>query len=528
VLDRPSKASLLHSTLSGLAFQYLATAVQGLVQLVVLVVLARLLSPRDFGLAGLAASVIGLAGLAAQFGLGVALIQRPELTERDIRAGFTLSLASGLAMFALIATAAPLVAVIFRNPPLTNLVRALGFTFLLGNPSFVAEALLERRLAWGPLTRANLWAYVLGYGATGLVLALAGAGAWALVGSWLAQTLLKTVLLLWAQPHPKRPLLRGPELPALMRFGRHVALARLFNYGAQQGDNLVVGRMLGAEMLGFYSRAFKLMLLPVGYFALIVTKVAFPAMARFQHDLARVKAAYLTGTAVLCLVSLPLSAIMVVAAPELVRVVLGPKWSPTIIPLQVLALGIAFRNAYLMAYCVDGALGAIQKRSARDGIYAASVVAGSLAGVRFGLAGVAAGVVVAVVVTYLIAAAMSLRLVHGSWREYLASQTPGLLLGVVAAVAGAATRRLLGAIGAPPVLVLVATIAVAGAASGGLLLARPSLAGEYGRSAARLVGDALATRLAPRGLGWVKALSESLARRLAHPAGSDHTAPKAA
>lgn len=511
----PTKAALLSSTFTGLTAQYFGTLTQGLVQLGVLAVLARLLSPADFGLVGLATVFIGLAALLAQFGISVALVRQPELTARDIRAAHTLALGLGLVVTLLVAAGAPILAGLFQNPELTGVLRALSLTFLLGNPGAVAEALLEREMAWGRLMWVNLAAFVLGYAVTGCLLALAGYGAWALVGSQLAQTLLRTILLLRTRPYPKRPLIDGGEIRTLARFGGGYTLARLFNYGAQQGDYLVVGRVLGVAPLGFYTRAFKLMQLPATYFAAVIAKVLFPTMARVQGELDRLRMVYLTGSAVIAIVTAPLSALMIVTAPDIVEVVLGPRWRPTIAPFQVLAAGVVFRNAFVMAYCLDGALGDMRMRMVRDFIYAIAVLAGSVFGVRFGLTGVAAGVLAAIVINYAVAARMSLRLLASSGREYARSQWPGFAFGLAAAGIAVPVRLGLQRLGAPPLALLVltslATVAVLAAA----IVIRPGIVGGYGLAALRLGGSALLAHLPRRGFGWVGPLSRQLARRLA-------------
>jgi PST family polysaccharide transporter len=511
---RPTKAALLSSTFTGLTAQYFGTLTQGLVQLGVLAVLARLLSPADFGLVGLATVFVGLGALLAQFGISVAIVRQPELTERHIRAAYTLALGLGLAVSLLVAAAAPLLAGLFRNPALTEVLRALGLIFLLSNPSAVAEALLEREMAWGRLMWINLIAFVLGYALTGCILAVQGYGAWALVGSQLAQALLRTMLLLRTSPHPKRPLIGGHEIGTLARFGGGYTLARLFNYGAQQGDYLVVGRVFGVAPLGFYTRAFKLMQLPATYFAAVIAKVLFPIMARVQSELDRLRMAYLTSSAVIAIVTAPLSALMIVTAPDIVDVVLGPRWQPTVAPFQILAAGVVFRNAFVMAYCLDGAVGDMRRRMVRDFVYAVAVLAGSLVGVRFGLAGVAAGVLAAIVLNYVVAARMSLQLLGSSGREYARSQWPGFGFGLAAAGIGIPIRLGLQSLGAPPMVLLAVTCLATVIVLGAAIVIRPGIVGSYGLVALRLGGSTLLAHLPERGFGWVASLSRRLARRM--------------
>jgi PST family polysaccharide transporter len=189
---------------------------------------------------------------------------------------------------------------------------------------------------------------------------------------------------------------------------------------------------------------------------------------------------------------------MVVLAPEFVGVVLGPRWAPSVVPFQILTAGIMLRNVYLMAYCLDGAMGAMRNRTLRDGIYALAVLVGSLIGTRFGLAGVATGVVVAIAVNYVVGAAMSLRMLGATWRDYARSQLPAFGLGFLTAAVAYLVRLGLLAAGAGQALVLVLTGCVSLGVLIALYLVRPSIIGEYGVSAVRHVGAAISARFSPR------------------------------
>jgi PST family polysaccharide transporter len=206
---------------------------------------------------------------------------------------------------------------------------------------------------------------------------------------------------------------------------------------------------------------------------------------------------------------------MVVTAPEIVAIILGPKWTPAIVPFQILTAGIMMRNAYLMAYCLDGALGAMYKRTIRDGIYATGVVLGSLVGSRFGLPGVATGVLLAIGVNYFLGAAMSLSMIQGSWADYFRSQVPGLGLGVLALAIAVPTRLGLHSLGTGSLGVLVITSLTSIGVIGLAIFFSPGLLGEYGRHALRLVTSSIGGQPLPRGVAWVQGIFQGLERRWA-------------
>jgi O-antigen/teichoic acid export membrane protein len=162
VISGSAKTALLHSTFSGFGSQYAGALITGAGQIVVTAVLARLLSPRDYGLAALAAVYVGLAAVLSQFGIGPALIQRPELTSRFVRAGFTATVLIGLLTTALVWLTAPLAAGLLGDAGLTPIIRGLSLTFVLGNPGFVAEGLSQRHLAWRRLMWVEVAAFSVG------------------------------------------------------------------------------------------------------------------------------------------------------------------------------------------------------------------------------------------------------------------------------------------------------------------------------------------------------------------------------
>jgi len=508
----PRKKTLAHNTLAGVTYQYAATAAIGVVQVGVIAVLARLIAPVEFGQVGLATAYMGFWSLFAAFGVASAVVQRPQLTDRLLRAGFTLALLLGGAATVLVFLTAPLAARILGSESLTDFIRALSVGFVLAAPGTVAEALLQREFQWQPLTRLNLVSTFAQSGSS-VLLALLGLGAWALVGSNLLFTLLRTVLLLQARSHPKRPLVSGAELGELTRFGRSFTAARLLNYGAQQGDNVIVGRMLGLEPLGYYSRAFKLMMQPVTNFGLVITRVLFSIMSRLQQDAARLRTAYLTGLAIISLVSSPLAALMVVLGPEIVLVLLGRRWEPAVVPLQILSLGLVLRLPNLMTYTIDGFAGSIAKRGLREGLFAAGVIVGALSGVRFGLPGVATGVLFGVVVNYVAGASISLQITGCTLAQFARAQSPGLILGVVTAVVALALRQALLAVALPPVVVLLGTAGLTGGFLAAVLYLYPDSVGVYGRGAARMLADTLTHRHWGRNITWVDRVSGLLTRR---------------
>lgn len=288
-------------------------------------VLGRLLTPQDYGLVGMVAIVIGFVALFKDLGLAPAIIQREELTQREVSTLFWINLGFSLAVAALTAAAAPLVAWFFGEPRLTAITMGYAAGFIFGGLGVQHEALLRRRMRFAALAGANVAALVVNIGST-VLLAWLGFGYWALVYGQLALHLAYAASLWgvcgWRPGSPARL----SEVRALLAFGRDLTGFTIVNYFARNLDNLLIGRVWGPVQLGFYAKAYQLLLLPLDQVIEPVTAVAVPALSRLDGEPERYRAAYLRLLEKVAMVTMPLMAFMVVTADWIVRVVLGPQW----------------------------------------------------------------------------------------------------------------------------------------------------------------------------------------------------------
>jgi PST family polysaccharide transporter len=490
--------SMTHRTMSGMFWLLSGSGVQAVLRVAVIVVMARLLGPADFGLVAGALVLIDFVEVFSDLGIGLVIVQRHELEERHVRTGFTVSALLGLAFGAGLWLAAPALSQLMRMDGLTPVLRAMALVFPVDSLSLVASALLQRDLQFRTLARISVAAYVVGYGLVGVTLALAGLGVWALVCAYVAQTLAVSVALLAVRPHSKRLCFDWATLKEMTYTGAGFSAAQIFNYVALKGDNAIVGRWLGAGALGVYTRAYGLMTMSVTIFGSAFDRVLFASLAKMQHERERMALAFRRGVALITLVILPLSAVMFVLAPEVIQVLLGPKWVEVVVPFQVLAVGMLFRTSYKVSASVARATGAVYRSAWRQGVYALLVVAGAWAGHFWGVAGVSVGVLVALAVFFALMAQLSVRLTSISWRDYLAAHAPAasltLLVGVEVWVVASALRRF----DAPAFAVLGASIVVALVTFAALLKSRPRLAlGEDGLWALCRIVERLPKRFRP-------------------------------
>lgn len=398
----------------------------------VLMILARLLAPEEFGLMSAALIVFSISGLFYQLGLGAAIIQRRNLTTSHIRSGVTGSVLVSLLVGGVVVIAAPGISGFFDFEGLTPILRVVALEFPFAGISAIARALMERDLRFRELAAVDASAYAAGYGVVGISLALTGAGVWALVIAHLVTSAISAVVLLTIQRQAIRPGFQREAFRDLMVFGGGDTVAKVFGALAGQGDNIVAGRWLGASALGIYGRAFQLVVFPVSQMNLIVNQVLFSAMSKLQDSSERLAVALRRGSTITAAIYSPMSMVMVVLAPEVVLVVLGPNWTNAIVPLRILALGMTFRAGYQMGDAVSRASGAVYRRAWRQGIFAAAVLLGAWIGQFWGLAGLSFGVLIALGINYILMSWLALSLTSLDWKRFAGAHLPGVRLGFVA------------------------------------------------------------------------------------------------
>lgn len=458
--DMSSEASLSERTVGAGQWRLATSLVQATLQLGLGVLLARLLPPRDFGIVALAWIAVGLAAMVSELGLGRALVRQRPLTRHHVDTAFTLSVASGMLMAALLWAAAPYTAALLGMAGLADVIRGLTLCFVFGGLGSVSRGLLQRAMDFRALFRIEVVSYAVGYGIVAVTLALAGHGVWALVWGTVAQAFLGAVLATRCVRHPLRLGVQRAALRDLTGFGSGAALNQLVNYGARSADNLLVGSLLGPGALGLYSRAYNLMMLPLSSMASAMGSALYPAMSEVQREPKRLGRAYLTAVQAAALASAPIMAGMAAAAPDLAVGVYGPAWEGMAVPLRILCLVGAFRAVYHVSGALTHAGGRVWAELARQLVYLALVVVAAVVGSSWGIAGVAGGVAVAITFMYLAMAGLSLRMVGRSWRDFAVAQLPAAALATLTGASVLGVSTLLHARGAEHLTVFVADMAV--------------------------------------------------------------------
>ena len=330
-----------------LRWSYLSTLTTAGMQLLAAATITRFLQPADYGLAALAILCANLAGYFTQLGVGRALIQKAEVTAGNIRAAFTLAMATGTVGCLLLAAVSPLLARYFREPRLTPVIVAFGLNLVFQSAGLVPGGLLRREFRIRDLALCDFAAYLISTFCIGLPMAMHGFGVWALVGSNVSQPLIAAMAYFVARPHPLLPTFDRKNYEHIASFsGKATVTSAIEAFGGTL-DLSIMGRLVGAASIGLYGRSLTLSTQPCYQASMGLTRVFTPSLARATERSARegIEMLVLSERQLMSLI-FPMCAAAAVAAPTIIPVVFGKQWSAAIPVYRVLCLVAALDSSF--------------------------------------------------------------------------------------------------------------------------------------------------------------------------------------
>jgi O-antigen/teichoic acid export membrane protein len=379
--------TLREQALSGFRWNASARMASQVITWAITLVVIRLLTPEDYGLVAMSTVFVLFLSAFSQFGLGAAIIQKNDVDESILRRAFGVTLVAHFLMAALLMLAAPLVATFYAEPRVIPIIRVLALQFIVAAFAVIPDAQLQRRMEFRKRSLLDLSATIIA-STTTLVMALAGAGVWALVAGTLISQFLKTIGIKYLAPFLHWPDFSVRGMRSLFRFGGQITATQVLWLFSSLIHVIICGRWLGKEAAGFYSVAMHLASLPNQRVLGIINQVAFPAFSRMQNNVGRVAENLLLGVRFLSFFAFPLMWGISSIAPEIVDVILGPKWTPSTIPLQILGLIMPFR---MISNFVPAAVQGMGRSDIllHNSIYAAVVLPiAFLIGTNWGLVGI--------------------------------------------------------------------------------------------------------------------------------------------
>ncbi len=305
-------------------------------QLVTTIILARLLSPADFGLVGMAMVVIGFTGIFKDLGTSAAIIQRKELSEDLLSSIFWVNVGFGTLAMIILFFGAPLGGLFYQDHRVDAILRVLSLTFLISGPSILQQALLERSLSFHKLAKVEIGAVVCG-AIVGIGLALTGFGVWSLVFQSLTIATITTVLLWLVSSWKPKWIFYWNEIKSVSSYSLNLTGFSIFNYFARNADYLLIGRYLGAQDLGYYILAYRILLFPLQNISSVIGRVMFPVYSSIQDNNRRFANAYLKVAKTIALITFPMMLGILALADPFVLTIFGVKWQPVILLIMIFA-----------------------------------------------------------------------------------------------------------------------------------------------------------------------------------------------
>lgn len=459
--ETPTPPSLTAQAVHGLKWSYASSFLIVFLQVGVTAVLARLLTPSEFGVVAMAALFIKFGQYFAQLGAGQAVVQRQDLSDTHIRTAFTSAFLLGLGFTLVFVALAPVTALLFpEGEGVVGIARAMSLSFVIGGLTATPQALLRRRFAFRAIAMTEMGSYLLGYAGVALVLAVAGFGAWSLVIATLLQAGIGAAIYVLVCRRRIGFALDRTSLRDIYSFGGRVSLIGFGEFIASNLDTFWTGRYLGSAAIGYYTRATNIAIAPLYFATMSLWRVLLPAFSRLQTDLERLRSAYLQSITLVAVLVMPTSWGAAAASEEIVLTLLGPTWTPAIPILRVLALAVPFILLTDFAAVVCEATAALNSKIAitLGKIVAMAVFLALFA--RFGIVGVAVAYALSTMVGHVAYAAVTKRRLKMTGAQLASTYTVGVESGVVVGLLVFGVHLVLGSLGTPAWTTLVVQVAI--------------------------------------------------------------------
>ncbi len=401
-----------------------------LIQFIIGLILARILSPAEFGLVGMIIVFLAIAQSIVDSGFAQALIRKGDAGSRDYSTVFWFNLAAGLLLFVLLYFISPVISRFYDEPQLLALTRALSIILIINSFSLVQRAILARRLDFRRQALITVISAVIS-GALAIWMALNGYGVWALVWKSLTGSFIQALLLWWLSSWHPVILFSWESFRELFSFGSRLLVSGLIDTVYRNIYPLIIGKFFTAQDLGYFSRADQFTRLSSHNISQVVQRVSYPALSQVQDDQVRLKSGYRKVIITTMFITFPALLVMAAVAKPLIVVLIGEKWLPAVPYLQLLCLaGMLYplHAINLNMLKVKGRSDLFLRLEIIKKLLAIPVV---IAGIVGGIRVMIAGMIIHSVVCYFINSFYSGRMVCYPFKEQLADIFPAFLIALV-------------------------------------------------------------------------------------------------
>ncbi|MEP3374502.1 lipopolysaccharide biosynthesis protein [Maribacter dokdonensis] len=416
-------------------WQSLSVISLNILQLIYFAIMTRLLLKEDYGLMAIVNGTIGVGNIFIQGGMGSALIQRKDITNKHINGALQTSILIGLVLYSIFYFLSPYIAVVYNDSRLDDLIKVSSLNLLLLALNNISVNLLLKNFRFKNASLVDITSNLIGY-SIGVYLAMNNYGVWSLVIATLLSSLISTITMFYFAPITISLKMHHKEARELFAFGSGMMLISFSNFLSNKGLNLVFGKIFAQDILGIYERTSRIKELPSQFLASIINKVMFPVMSEIQDENEKLIRIYKFGIGVSNSLMIPITVFLIFFTAEIVHILMGSNWNEAIIPLQIMFLVLTFSNSGKMTDAVIRSKGLIYKNVSRKYIFTILIILLSgILGYLYGINGAAVGIVLSYFINYLMMIVLVKNVFMGSMKEYfLEPLLSGFKLGLYVAV----------------------------------------------------------------------------------------------
>lgn len=334
--------SIKKSLFSGIFYTALAKYSGVLINIIIGAILARLLSPDEFGIVAIILVFVTFFNLLADFGIGPAIIQHQEISNNDIKSIFSFTLIIGFVLAGLFYLSSGLISRFYKEPALINVSRLLSVSVLFFSLQIIPYSLAQKSLKFKTIGLITLIIQIFS-GTIAIILAYKGYSYFSLVFKSVVTSILTFIAFYVATPVKISFSISYSSLKKISRFSSYQFLFNFINYFSRNADKLLIGKFLNTEALGFYDKSYQLMMLPVQNLTHVITPVLMPVLAKHQDNKILIYNNYIKIVKLLALIGFPLSVLLTFSSTEIIYTLFGQQWQNSIPVFKILAFTIGIQ-----------------------------------------------------------------------------------------------------------------------------------------------------------------------------------------
>jgi teichuronic acid exporter len=334
--------SIRKSLTKGILYTALAKYSGVFISIIIGAVLARLLTPEEFGIVALVTVFVNFFNLLSDFGLGPAVVQNQSLDSKDVHSIFSFSIILGFLLSGLFFLTAPVIANFYNEPELVNVSRFLSLAILFQSLQIIPKALFQKALKFKQIGLITVSVQIFS-GLIAIILAYTGYSYYALVIRSILVGGISLVIFYSLWPVKIAWKIQFSAIRKIIRFSSFQFMFNFVNYFSRNTDNILIGKFLGSAPLGYYDKAYRLMMMPVQNLTHVITPVLMPVLSKYQDDKNFVFNSYLKVVKLLATIGFPLSVFLYFAAGDIIHILYGPQWIQSIPVFKLLALTVGIQ-----------------------------------------------------------------------------------------------------------------------------------------------------------------------------------------